>query len=87
MNPDLAYEWMRGRILQQGALTQAEAARYLLQFGDERLAYIDEFGGLCVGRQVLARLRKRSPEWRYDRTRRCWGVPKNKPWQQGEPTG
>ena len=72
MNPDLAYEWIRSRILKQGALKQAEAAQYLLQFADERLAYFDEFGGLCVGRPVLRLLRRRSPELRYDRAEKCW---------------
>ncbi|WP_114953035.1 DUF6953 family protein [Sphingosinicella terrae] len=64
--------WMREQILEKSKLRQRDAAEFLLQFEDRRLAYVNDTDSPCVGRHVLKRFRRSFPDLGYDRRTKSW---------------
>jgi hypothetical protein len=76
MDPRSAAQWMRSSVLRSGVLLQRDAASFLHQFDDEKLAFINDDESLCVGRVTLARFRRISPDMVYDHRIRGWRLVK-----------
>ena len=72
MSPDSAAQWMAEMVFARGRLPQSEAARHLMQYRDERLAYHNDEDQACVGRPVLRRFRRHYPALTYDRRLKSW---------------
>jgi hypothetical protein len=72
MTPQEAAEWMLAELGAKRFLYQEEAASHLLHLHDERLAYYDASGNVCVGKDVLAIFNKLTPELVYERAEKFW---------------
>ena len=56
----------------EGCLYQDHVANTLLEHDDDRLAYWDDMGSLCVGKEVLAAFRAITPDYVYERSTKLW---------------
>ena len=72
MTPGEAARWMRDEVEREGVLYQETAASRLLEESDDRLAYWDGDGNLCIGKAVLVAFRKLEPELVYERGDKFW---------------
>jgi hypothetical protein len=72
MTPAEAARWMKEQLDSEEMLYQSEVAYTLGEHEDERLAYYDDDGNLCVGKQVLAEFRKITPDVVYVRSEKMW---------------
>ncbi len=72
MSPDEAAQWMLNKFEANRFLYQEEAAAHLLHLHDEKLAYYDASGNVCVGKAVLASFNKLTPDAVYERTDKFW---------------
>jgi len=72
MTPVEAAQWMKSLLDENGMLYQSEAASELIAHDDDRLAYYDDQGSLCVGKAVLTAFRKITPDAVYLRTDKMW---------------
>jgi len=67
-----AAAWMLERLKRDGFLYQETAAMHLAELNDEALAYYDANGNVCVGREVLAKFRKLTGDYVYERRDKFW---------------
>lgn len=72
MTEDDAAAWMLGEFELYGFLYQEGAASHLFMLDDEKLAYFDANSNLCIGKGVLARFNKLTPEAVYERSGKFW---------------
>ena len=73
MTPEEAAQWMLDQAnTSDGTLHQETAAAYLNEFNDERLAYWNDAGILCVSKTVLDIFRKITPNYVFVRTGKFW---------------
>lgn len=72
MTEEQAAKWMLKKFSEAGFLYQEEAASHLMHFNDERLAYFDKSGNLCVGKEVLAAFKELTPKAVYERADKFW---------------
>ncbi|AOR76583.1 DUF6953 family protein [Novosphingobium resinovorum] len=72
MTPREAAEWMKSTVESEGVLSQFQAASELLTRDDEKLAYYDDSGNLCVGKPVLQAFLKITPDLVYERSSKQW---------------
>ena len=72
MTIDEAVDWMAHEFEIKRLLYQEEAASYFLTLNDERIAYFDLNGNLCLSKEVLKRFRARTPNIVYERAEKFW---------------
>lgn len=72
MTPEQAARWMFEQFEAKGFLYQEEAATNLLHLHDEKLAYYDGNGNVCVGKEVLALFNQLTPDIVYERAEKFW---------------
>lgn len=72
MTEEEAALWMLDQYNECGFLYQETAASYLFHLNDEKLAYFDKDSNLCVGKQVLAKFNKLTPDAVYERAGKFW---------------
>lgn len=84
MTPREAAEWMLAQFEAKRFLYQEEAATHLLHLHDEQLAYYDQRGNVCVGKEVLAIFNKLTPDAVYERAAKFWRdrLPTDQPGRQ-----
>lgn len=74
MTEDDAAKWMLAEFETVGFLYQEGAANHLFQLQDEKLAYFDASGNLCVGKKVLTIFNNLTPDAVYERSGKFWRV-------------
>ncbi|WP_338661145.1 hypothetical protein VQH23_12945 [Pararoseomonas sp. SCSIO 73927] len=72
MTPEEAANWMLREYEAKRFLYQEEAASHLLHLQDQKLAYYDASGNVCVGKAVLAAFNKLTPNSVYERVDKFW---------------
>ena len=84
MTPQQAAEWMLHQFEAKRFLYQEEAASHLLNLHDERLAYYDKSGNICVAKEVLTVFRKLASDAVYERAEKFWRdrLPTDQPGRQ-----
>jgi hypothetical protein len=84
MTPQQAAEWMLEQFEAKRFLYQQEAATHLLHLHDEALAYYDQGGNVCVGKEVLKIFNKLTPDAVYERAEKFWRdrLPSDQPGRQ-----
>ena len=84
MTPGAAAEWMLKEFETVRFLYQEHAASFLLHLQDNKLAYFDANGNVCVGKAVLAAFNKLTPTVVYERADKFWRdrLPSDQPGRQ-----
>jgi len=84
MTPQEAAVWMLSQFYAKRFLYQEEAASHLLHLHDERLAYFDASGNVCVSKAVLAAFNNLTPDVVYERAEKFWRdrLPTDQPGRQ-----
>lgn len=72
MTEDEAAQWMLKQYAGKRFLYQEEAASHLLHLHDEKLAYYDASGNVCVGKGVLKKFNTLTPFAVYQRADKYW---------------
>jgi len=67
MTREDAADWMLSQFEAKRFLYQEEAASHLLHLRDERLAYFDKSGNVCIDKLVLKQFNKLTPDLVYER--------------------
>lgn len=74
MTEEEAAQWMLAQYEATGFLYQEEAASHLHHLNDERLAYFDQSGNLCISNKVLTIFNRFTPNAVYERAGKFWRV-------------
>lgn len=74
MTEEEAAKWMLAEYEMAGFLYQEGAANHLFQLHDERLAYFDQNGNLCIGKAVLGIFNRLTPDAVYERAGKFWRI-------------
>ena len=84
MTVDEAARWMRDQLNAKHFLYQEEAATYFLHLHDVSLAYFDDEGNVCVGKQVLKIFNHLTRDAVYERADKFWRdrLPSDQPGRQ-----
>ena len=84
MTPGQAAQWMLEQYEAKRFLYQEEAASHLLHLHDEDVAYYDDSGNVCVGKEVLKQFNKLTPDAVYERAGKFWRdrLPTDQPGRQ-----
>jgi len=84
MTREDAADWMLSQFEAKRFLYQEEAASHLLHLRDERLAYFDKSGNVCIDKLVLKQFNKLTPDLVYERADKFWRdrLPSDQPGRQ-----
>ncbi|WP_395774064.1 DUF6953 family protein [Agrobacterium pusense] len=72
MTEEQAAQWMLGEFTRLGFLYQEGAASHLFMLNNGSLVYFDEKSNLCIGKGVLTRFNKLTPNAVYERSGKFW---------------
>ena len=72
MEYDEAAKWMLDQYNKNGFLYQEEASSYFLNNDHDGMIYYDGKGNLCLGKEVLKKFKKLTPNAVYERANKFW---------------